>query len=361
MISPIDTEDDRIIGVKLQLQSDYTIYIFQVYIPCKNHGTEVFKTYIEKIENIFFNYCDKGIVIVMGDFNAEIMYNAPRNVFFTDTLKRNNIVSLNYNILGDTSTNYSYNSNLSTTIDHVLIQMEKQYLFSKCIIPADNALNVSSHRPIIYSLNVPLDNVHLNQDNGCYINWSNVTQDQINNYVTYISNYMQNIDCVNENVISTDQIDNLYNLIVSLTNKANSICFPVAKFKPFLKPYWDIELKNACKISKALRRKWIIDGKPRGNDSKSYKDYKNAKREYRKIHLHKVDQYLIRLHEEIDNYAEVDSKMFWKCINRRRSKSRSSVGNEIIFNNVVYKDQKQVNTQWAQYFQQLYSPTLSEE
>ena len=144
-------------------------------------------------------------------------------------------------------------------------------------------------------------------------------------------------------------------------NVANINCFPRSNFKRFLKPYWDSELRSACKKSKAKHRQWVRNGKPRGNNFSTYTEYKDAKRDFRKIHRKKVLDYMSKLHEEIDRYAEIDSKLFWQCIKRRQSKARSAVGNELLFNNIVYRDPAQINENWANYFQNLYMPTENEK
>ena len=362
MITPLDIDDDRIIGIKLQINPENIIFIFQVYLPCTNHGTEVFKGYLEKIENLFFSFSQKGLVIVMGDLNAEVNPKTKRNSCFSELLKRNNILSLNGTMLGNISTNISYNGSIGTTIDHVLIPSEKIDLFITCNIPEDSALNVSSHRPIICTLSLPIFNFAspINEKSG-HINWSKVSRENIDKYQAFLLSNTQCAIELDRDILCISQIDGLYDFIVSLVNAANNNCFPSSKFKHFLKPYWDDELKSACKMSKVKRRVWILSGKPRGKEYLTYVEYKDAKRVLRKLHRNKVLQYISTLHEEIDRYAEIDSKLFWKCINRRRNKSRATVGNELVFNDMVYRDPLLINENWAQYFKELYTPTENDD
>ena len=68
MITPIDVQDDRIIGIQILLNPDHIVYIFQVYLPCSNHGVDTFKNYIDQIENLIFSYSEKGMFIISGPF-----------------------------------------------------------------------------------------------------------------------------------------------------------------------------------------------------------------------------------------------------------------------------------------------------
>ena len=359
MITQLEIDDDRIIGIKIQINSENIIYVFQVYVPCSNHGIESFKSYMEKIENIFFRYSQTGIVLVMGDFNAESNMHNRRNVYFTDVLTRNNIVSLNDIMLHNAFTNFSYNGGIGSSIDHILVACEKMDLVTTCFIPDDNALNVSSHRPIICSFPVPGDpNSNSDvQEHRSRVNWSKVTESDLNEYRSFVQSHIERSETLNQDIVCESQIDCVYSDIVSLINEANDKCLPKSKFKHFLKPYWDDELKQVCKLSKTKRRNWISDGKPRGMEHSSYAEYKNAKRILRKTHRKKVQQYMSKQYDELDRYADIDSTLFWKCINRRRNKFKSAVGNELVFNGTTFRDPKLINENWARFFKSLYSPS----
>ena len=358
IITPLDINDDRIIGIQVQINPETIMFIFQVYIPCGNHGTEVFKRYIEKLENIIFNFSQRGLIIVMGDMNADVDTGTRRKAYFSDMLRRNNLYSINRTMLGNLCTNVNYNGNVASVIDHILAPIEKSDMFTWCSIPDDNALNVSSHRPVLCTVMVPVFNsAPRSSGNAYHINWSKVSQDHITMYQSYLETHNQCDIELNKNISSTSDIDSLYKFIVSVIKEANENCFPKTEFKHYLKPYWDDELKSVCKISKIKRRQWIVSGKPRGSGHLSYTEYKDAKRNLRKIHRRKVLKYITKLHEEIDKYAEIDSRLFWKCINRRKPKTRTSVGNEIVFNDITYREPKLINDNWADYYKKLYTPS----
>ena len=106
----------------------------------------------------------------------------------------------------------------------------------------------------------------------------------------------------------------MYNGIVNEINVASDKHFPQTKFKPFLKPYWNNDLKHLHKCMRHKRQEWILEGKPRSNNYMSYTEYKSAKRQFRKLHRQCASNYLKKMDEDIDNAAGVDCDYFWKLI-----------------------------------------------
>ena len=141
---------------------------------------------------------------------------------------------------------------------------------------------------------------------------------------------IQNI--LNNDFVSETDINNAYSTIVSVVKKAAVESLPIKKFKSFLKPYWNDELKGLHKEMKCKRANWIRSGRPRGNNSESYTIYKTAKCDFRRIHRRIVDAFMKRQIEEIDRVAEIDSTLFWRLVNAKRKKSASAVCADINFN-----------------------------
>ena len=71
-VTPIELDDDRIVGIQVMLDTDNFMYFFQVYLPCSNHSIYKYREYIEKLENINSIYSQKGVVCFMGDMNCDI-------------------------------------------------------------------------------------------------------------------------------------------------------------------------------------------------------------------------------------------------------------------------------------------------
>jgi len=64
--------DNNIVCIKLQLVPSQYMYIFQIYLPCTNHRLEVYSKCIDALYDLFNTYCDKGIVLILGDINAKL-------------------------------------------------------------------------------------------------------------------------------------------------------------------------------------------------------------------------------------------------------------------------------------------------
>ena len=73
LITPLSFEDDRIIGLQLEISPAFYIYIFQVYLPCSNPPIAKFREYIDKLGNLLGLYAEKGLVLIMGDFNTNML------------------------------------------------------------------------------------------------------------------------------------------------------------------------------------------------------------------------------------------------------------------------------------------------
>ena len=52
LISPLNIEDDRIIGIQVEIAPSQFIFVIQVYIPCRNHPISYFREYIDKVYDI---------------------------------------------------------------------------------------------------------------------------------------------------------------------------------------------------------------------------------------------------------------------------------------------------------------------
>ena len=113
-------------------------------------------------------------------------------------------------------------------------------------------------------------------------------------------------------------IDNLYESIVSSIEYVSRICLLHSSYRPYLKPYWSSELRRYHGVMRYKRRVWIESGRPRGNDYTSYSEYKEAKRQFRKLHRNCSYNYLQEINRNIDAAADIDSPYFWRLFNSKR-------------------------------------------
>ena len=71
-VSPITSvATSRMIGIKFSV-SQYTLYIFSVYLPSRSGCTDAFKESLDQLEAMFMLLPPGANIIVMGDFNADL-------------------------------------------------------------------------------------------------------------------------------------------------------------------------------------------------------------------------------------------------------------------------------------------------
>ena len=71
-ISSVDISSDRIFAVQLPISNFSTLSIVGVYLPTTDSPIEVFKEYLQDLENVVNSLQADGPVLIMGDFNAHI-------------------------------------------------------------------------------------------------------------------------------------------------------------------------------------------------------------------------------------------------------------------------------------------------
>ena len=362
-VTPLTIDDDRIVGLQFQIAPNQFAFIFQVYLPCRNHPIQAFKDYIDKLYNLWSLYSENGLVVFMGDFNANLLNNSTqdsRNAYLKKFLNDTICIAANtLNICeGAKSSFVSYDGSSESLIDHIILPIERTDSISKCEILDDNCLNVSRHRPVICSVNIPtLSDVENNSGYNNYsINWNKIKQTDKYKYESYLKNSNELKTACNMIQCKND-IDHFYDVLVQNIQYTSDNSFPKYKFRDYLKPYWNDSLTNAHKEMKDRRNMWLKDGRPRDSNVLSYKYYKMSKRNFRKLHRYYVDLYLTNLDREIDKTAELEKNQFWKLVNKRRKRSNTRAGSEIKFNGTVYRDQQCLTDQWKQYFKTLYTPT----
>ena len=190
-VTLLNIDDDRIIVVQYQIAENNFMYVIQVYLPSANHSIKEFESFILKLQDICSMYLDKGTLVVMGDFNAHIngqlfiKCHDRRSHIFNQFLSENKLSIANTLDLctGTPSTFVFYCGQYISMIDHILVQNEKVDLVSVCQTLDDDALNVSTHRPIVMHLNLPHAEQFLS-DVPCRrrVKWCKVNQEEIIKY-----------------------------------------------------------------------------------------------------------------------------------------------------------------------------------
>ena len=359
-VTPLTLNDDRICGIQYQISRDSFLFLFQVYLPCRNHSIVHFKEYIDKLYDLWYMYSQLGIVIFMGDFNSNLLQRNvekdTRNSAFSCFLRNTNLVAVNMlpTTQGARMSFVSYDGQHETLLDYILVPVEKADCVLHSEIADDNCLNVSRHRPVLSYLKLA-DAVAMTLPPVSSVSWKKVNSFHIEQYQCGLRNDASLQNAVITSIRNTGDIDLLCSTISSSVQSNGDIHFPKSNFKSHLKPYWNSDLTRLHKEMRTLRTKWKQHGRPRDPGNIHYNEYKNAKRRFRRLHREIVSKYLQSRDDEIDSACELDKSHFWKLVNARRKPSNSQAGAELCFDGIMYRDQSLITDQWKLYFERLYS------
>ena len=240
---------------------------FQTYLPCINHSIDLFREYIDRLQNIISLYPERATVVIMGDINTHLSRSGHqdrpnnRSLYFNTLLRENNLVSINTLDLcrGADSTFVTYDGKLESLIDHIIIPIGKQPYVSSCEIKEDETLNVSRHRPVHCVLGIPASRFDFfdNQVASIKNNWKKLNQESISAY----THELENNELIHNRFLEGDlnshsSIDRAYQTRVSEITVVARKCFLVKKFNRSLKPYWYQELGDFHKRMTLKRTAW---------------------------------------------------------------------------------------------------------
>ncbi|KAL4217184.1 hypothetical protein ACF0H5_023637 [Mactra antiquata] len=173
---------------------------------------------------------------------------------------------------------------------------------------------------------------------------------------------MNDIDIVtlSTTIPDRDDITSTYmKLCNSKSDCANDV-FPKKANKRHLKPYWNDTLNDLHDKMWYYCTQWRKSGRPRDKNSFVFREYKYAKRTFRREHRRTVNNYFREVDRQLELKARTDSVGFLKEINTRKQNATVSSGMGIEFNDRMYRDRESLTEQWKCYFRSLYSPAESE-
>ena len=77
------------------------------------------------------------------------------------------------------------------------------------------------------------------------------------------------------------------------------------------------------KIEKAIRAEWVAAGKHKEEGNELFKNYKNARREYRKKIRKAQFEYEVSEHKNMAEQEQISSDYFWYMVNKKRNQKKS--------------------------------------
>ena len=338
IVSKLPPISDRMIGIQIELSPSNFLFVFQVYLPSKNHNMETFKNHLESIQEAVSSFRWKGKTVVMGDFNCHVNSSKlnkqldSRDMHFSNFLESNSLTAVT-SLDSCAGAPASFVSSLGcSVIDNVLIPACDVNNIVSCEIVDDHSLLYSNHRVVRCCLNIPIFSCPECAISAKRIKWSKVAKDNKYAYRYSLENDIGLLTLLNCDISNEHDIDVLYNsLIYALINTAD-VFIPFSTYKRHLKPYWCEQLSSLNKHMKECRRLWKQAGSP--NHGSLYTNLKDAKRTFRKSHRIAVEKYLIKLYDDIDHAAEVDQEQFWYLVNKRRNSTSTAPGSEMVFDGI---------------------------
>ena len=335
-IEAINTDSDRILGIKLIGFGSNPYYIFAVYMPSNNYIND-YRDELNQIQAIYAHYSERGHVILGGDWNASILEQRHINIGKSRELrhfvKSNSIQAINILELC-TGPKYTYLP-VESMIDYILTDEATSTLVQSCKIIDDGACpSTSDHLPILCSIAIENTTVPPLITQSQWIAWHKANDDQIHKYQTLLSSLLQGL--FDWKLESKSDIDNYERQLVSCIHKAAKASLPFKSPNAHTKPYWNDNIKTLHTCERHERIAWVKAGRPRDRNNALYMNHKHAKELFRIAQRSASEEYMSRSIAEIQEAAECDIRLFWKLIKKNRNRHSNAVSDiQLLENNKV--------------------------
>ena len=373
-VSLLNCKSNRICGICLHEKGYHNLYIIGVYLPqvaCKN---ESFMEELELLEELMKQCLMCGDVIIMGDMNCHYgMEFGPRGWGKTTTQAKHlyemavrgglSIIDLQKHCIGPRHT-YCSSNNGKSYIDHCLISNTLVESVVKCEVVEDCIINTSDHLPVQITVRaIVSQTVHTQpiiQDTA----WHKLSCEEIQcQYTKLVSielpSHLDKIEAwytlLRKEEVSHEQLDCIVQTITNVLLDCSKQ-LPKKGCNKALKPYWTYSLKCLCKRKKEIYRIWKLAGRPRGDDSDIWREYKLVKKIFRKEQRVAMKQYELRNMKEFVEQAEVDSSYYWHMVNVSRKAKHKRVSPVKDNNGNVLIDTHEINQAWFDYFKNMFTP-----
>jgi hypothetical protein len=152
-----------------------------------------------------------------------------------------------------------------------------------------------------------------------------------------------------------DVVD-ILNTVTSIIKTVSKDNLPVIEYKSHLKPYWTPELTRLSKEDKHLMREWKEAGRPRDDNSDIWRRYKDAKHTFQREHRRRKNDFKDGEVEEFDRVGEMDNRVFWYFVNRRKPKKRKKAKPVRDDSGRLIVDEKEAIIEWEGYCKKLFTP-----
>ena len=251
-VEVIDIGNKRLFAIKIKLDTNETLLIINVYMPCDNRSKSVvnedYQTVID-IEHVLLSL-DYHSAIIYGDFNTCLNRNNAHSLLLTQFTVRNVLYNVwNHPKAKQDDTYINTALNQRSRIDHAYVTENLLPCIQQFSV-YHSPLNPSDHVPLVLQLQININRIHkheYSQSSAENISWCRVTNAHINKYKYELDKYLTSdtfdtacIDCNNkmcESETHRRNIDHLFAKLVSSCIQAGNASFPKCKSKHQTVPY----------------------------------------------------------------------------------------------------------------------------
>ena len=362
--------NDRIIAIKVKLPNQKALFVLGTYLPSTNDSTSSYREYINTLEDSIAHLKSLGAVVLAGDFNAHIgNHGGPRS--FKEVNNRGHIlislldqfqfISVNSQELcnGPIETFHSNQGSTLSTIDHIFVNQEHLPLIKWCYVESDNCSNLSYHLPVICSWDLQLPLLSTRSKTAhMSLSWKTLLNETVKiRYQNSVKRRLESLEN-NDEDSAPYNIDTIEAEIASVTNLLHSAAqesISRKKFRKNRRPYWKDGLNEFHKKSRECRKRWLQNGKSQDRENIYYREYKEAKRLFRKelrkkIYLEEQKQF-----ESLEKHYETDRSTFFKITSSIRKKKEVTIQGLKVGRTLIY-DPEEVLSVWKKHYSDLFTP-----
>ena len=335
-------------------------------MPSTNLTLSAYKDTLEEIQHIYDRYSELGSVIVIGDMNAQLsrQYGAKNSTTSNDRgnilqhfLDERQLTSVNSQSFtnGPDYTFVSGDNKHKTLIDHILVENHNIDRVYKSEIISEQYLTVSDHLPVQVRIHLMSHSNSSRPSVSHSIKWKQVNNEHIAAFQERIQKSLKCLN-INKSISSVQDIEKCVDaLVTSLLNSAKNT-LPHKEFKNNLNPYWKHgQVKNKHNTMRQTRKIWTENGKPRGMEHETYRNYKESKKSFKREMESAQKQYMDEQFKQLNEKAEIDIGLFFKAIREQRRKE--SRAGELRVDGKIVRDTDQVLKAWTDHYSSLAKPS----
>ena len=358
-IKDIKEGNERVLPITISLPNSKPICVICCYLPSGSNRTsiELFQEDLAVIGELVEKFNGTHSLLIAGDMNSDIFNrSAKKEMALQDLIARYSLQNLNQNIKRY-STYENQGLKHASHLDYFFADKSSPWQPSNIIKKESERgqLNSSTHCPILCKLNSHTFNRKKSSDAQVQppkkVKWQEVDKVDFQEFMD------QELDKVNFNLLSAS---NMIPILTSIANSASDLTTREARSKPVPKRtarVWNPRIKAAMKTAKRAFWIWKELGKPKSQHH-SWEEMLKTKKILRATQRQEAKANKVKLINDIMNASERDQKLFHRLI--KNSRGHSNVNPVLQGEDGLVFDTSAQRDLWADYFENLASPTTLE-